>query len=168
MRQIREAILSDVAAVMPVVDAARCMMHRSGNVNQWINGYPSASVIVADINRHGGFVVEDDGRVVAYFAFLPAPEPTYAHISPDAGGAGGAWLDGLPYHVIHRLAGLPGVHGIFRSVMDWAFCRTRSIRIDTHRDNTVMQHNLLKHGFAYCGIIFLANGDERLAYQKTV
>ena len=58
MRQIREAILSDVAAVMPVVDAARCMMHRSGNVNQWINGYPSASVIVADINRHGGFVVE--------------------------------------------------------------------------------------------------------------
>ena len=127
MRQIREAILSDVAAVMPVVDAARCMMHRSGNVNQWINGYPSASVIEADINRHGGFIVEDDGRVVAYFAFLPAPEPTYAHISPDAGGAGGAWLDGLPYHVIHRLAGLPGVHGIFRSVMDWAFCRTRRI-----------------------------------------
>ena len=27
-----------------------------------------------------------------------------------------------------------------------------------------MQHNIAKHGFAYCGII-LANGDERLAYQ---
>ena len=24
-----------------------------------------------------------------------------------------------------------------------------------------------KHGFQYCGIIFLANGDERLAFQKT-
>ena len=29
-----------------------------------------------------------------------------------------------------------------------------------------MQHNIEKHGFTYCGIIYLANGDERLAYQK--
>ena len=122
-RVIRHATLDDVPVIMLLIDEARGIMRSCGNVNQWINGYPSASVIEADINRHGGFVVEDDGRVVAYFAFLPAPEPTYAHISPDAGGAGGAWLDGLPYHVIHRLAGLPGLHGIFRSVMDWAFCR---------------------------------------------
>ena len=31
----------------------------------------------------------------------------------------------------------------------------------------VMQHNILKHGFIYCGIIYLLSGDERLAYQKT-
>jgi len=24
----------------------------------------------------------------------------------------------------------------------------------------------LKHGFTYCGIIYLLSGDERLAYQK--
>ena len=29
-----------------------------------------------------------------------------------------------------------------------------------------MQHILQKHGFRYCGIIYLLNGDERLAYQK--
>ena len=29
-----------------------------------------------------------------------------------------------------------------------------------------MQYNLLKHGFTYCGIIYLQSGDERLAYQK--
>ena len=28
-----------------------------------------------------------------------------------------------------------------------------------------MLHNIEKHGFTYCGIIYLANGDERLAYQ---
>jgi hypothetical protein len=28
-----------------------------------------------------------------------------------------------------------------------------------------MQHNILKHGFTYCGIIHLASGDERLAFQ---
>jgi hypothetical protein len=31
-----------------------------------------------------------------------------------------------------------------------------------------MQHNILKHGFTYCGIIYLLSGDERLAYQKTI
>jgi len=44
--------------------------------------------------------------------------------------------------------------------------RYNNIRIDTHRDNAIMQHNIEKHGFTYCGIIYLANGDERLAYQK--
>ena len=38
--------------------------------------------------------------------------------------------------------------------------------VDTHRDNAIMQHNIKKHGFTYCGIIYLANGDKRLAYQK--
>ena len=35
-----------------------------------------------------------------------------------------------------------------------------------YRDNVIMQHNIAKHGFSYCGIIYLASGDERLAYQK--
>ena len=30
----------------------------------------------------------------------------------------------------------------------------------------IMQHNILKHGFTYCGIIYLQSGDARLAYQK--
>jgi len=41
------------------------------------------------------------------------------------------------------------------------------LRIDTHRDNKIMQHNLTKHGFSYCGVIYLASGDERLAYQRS-
>lgn len=28
-----------------------------------------------------------------------------------------------------------------------------------------MQHVIEKYGFTYCGIIYLASGDERLAYQ---
>jgi hypothetical protein len=50
--------------------------------------------------------------------------------------------------------------------MDFCFSLDPNIRIDTHRDNHIMQHNIAKHGFAYCGIIYLANGDERLAYQR--
>ena len=64
------------------------------------------------------------------------------------------------------MGGIHGAHSIFSSVMAFAFTREPNIRIDTHRDNIIMQHNLAKHGFTYCGIIFLANGDERLAFQK--
>ena len=161
-RTIRRSTYDDLHAIMQVIDAARKMMHASGNVNQWINGYPSEEVIHADIARDGGFLVTDDERIVAYFAFLPAPEPTYEKIYD------GAWLNDEPYYVIHRLASWPDVHGIWDSVLAWAFERTRTLRVDTHRDNHIMQHNILKHGFTYCGIIYLLSGDERLAYQKTI
>lgn len=64
------------------------------------------------------------------------------------------------------MGGKHGTHGIFSSVMKFAFAHNRNIRIDTHRDNVIMQHNLAKHGFTYCRIIYLLSGDERLAYQR--
>ena len=167
-RIIREARPMDMADIMKVMDAAKKIMRQSGNMHQWGEGYPSEAVIMADMERNGGFViVEDDGeyqssgKVVGYFAFLSSPEPTYARIYE------GKWLDDeLPYHVIHRIGSYPDVHGIFNSIMDFCFSKDPNIRIDTHRDNTIMQHNIAKHGFTYCGIIYLANGDERLAYQR--
>ena len=42
-----------------------------------------------------------------------------------------------------------------------------NIRIDTHRDNLVMQHLLADEGFSYCGVIHCWSGDERLAFQLT-
>jgi hypothetical protein len=64
--------------------------------------------------------------------------------------------------------GYPDAHGIFSSIMEFCFSNDENIRIDTHHDNKIMQHNILKHGFTYCGIIYLLSGDERLAYQKIV
>jgi len=162
-RIIREARPTDMAEIMKVVDAAKKIMRQSGNMHQWGEGYPSEAVITGDMNKNGGFVVEDDGMVVGYFAFLPSPEPTYAKIYE------GDWIDDeRPYHVVHRIASYPDAHGIFSSIMDFCFSHDSNIRIDTHRDNKIMQHNILKHGFSYCGIIYLASGDERLAYQKLI
>ena len=158
---IREARPSDMSAIMQVMEAAKKIMRSSGNMHQWGEGYPSEAVILSDIEKNGGFVVEEDSKVIAYFAFLPSPEPTYDRIY------GGRWLDDVqPYHVIHRIASYPNVHGIFKSIMDFCFSRDANIRIDTHKDNTIMQHNIEKHGFTYCGIIYLESGDERLAYQR--
>ena len=161
-RIIRKAVLpADGEAVMKVFDAARGIMVASGNTRQWADRYPALENVEEDIRREGAFVVEDDGRVVGYFAFLPSPEPTYATIYD------GQWLDdALPYHVVHRIASLSDAHGIFASIMDFCFSHDHNIRIDTHSDNHIMQHNILKHGFTYCGIILLANGDPRLAYQR--
>ena len=162
-RIIREAHPSDMADIMTVMDAAKKIMRQSGNMYQWGTGYPSETVITADMEKKGGFVVEDSGTIVGYFAFLPSSEPTYDKIYE------GDWLDDTkPYHVIHRIASFPDAHGIFSSIMDFCFSHDTNIRIDTHRDNKIMQHNILKHGFTYCGIIYLASGDERLAYQKTM
>ena len=161
-RTIRKASLpKDSGRLMEVFAAAKGIMTADGNTNQWTDGYPSLDIVQSDIEKDGGFVVEDDGKIVAYFAFLPSPEPTYDKIYD------GKWLDNSkPYHVIHRIASFPEAHGIFQSIMEFCFANERNIRIDTHRDNKIMQHNIEKHGFKYCGIIHLANGDERLAYQK--
>lgn len=162
-RTVREARPTDMAAIMQVMEAAKKIMRSSGNMHQWGEAYPSEEIINHDMEQHGGFVVEDDGCVVGYFAFLPSPEPTYSRIF------GGEWIDDmLPYHVVHRIASLPDVHHVFSCIMDFCFANDRNIRIDTHKDNRIMQHNLLKHGFIYCGIIYLASGDERLAYQRIV
>ena len=160
-RTIRKATAQDMEAILTVFDAARKIMADSGNTNQWKNGYPSEEIVLSDMEKKGGFVIEDGGQIVGYFAFLPSPEPTYSKIY------NGEWLDDtLPYHVIHRIASYPDIHGIFKSIMEFSFAHESNIRIDTHKDNHIMQHNILKHGFTYCGIIHLASGDERLAYQK--
>ena len=146
---------------MKVMEAAKRIMRSSGNMHQWTDGYPSEAVIAADMEHNGGFVIEDDdgehqssGKIVGYFAFLPSPEPTYARIYE------GKWVDDeRPYHVVHRIASYPDAHGIFSSIMDFCFSHDSNIRIDTHRDNHIMQHNMVKHGFSYCGIIYLGSGD---------
>ena len=160
-RRIRKALPTDMASIMQVTEAAKGIMRASGNMHQWTDGYPSEAVILSDMEKGGGYVVEEDSRIVAYFAFLTSPEPTYAKIYD------GEWLDDMQsYHVVHRIASFPDTHGIFSSIMDFCFSKDSNIRIDTHRDNRIMQHVIKKYGFTYCGIIYLASGDERLAFQK--
>lgn len=159
---IRPAIPSDIESIMDVLDEARGIMRSAGNLHQWANGYPSQQIIEHDISTGGGYVAlaPDGTTIVAYFALLPSPEPTYAFID-------GQWADDThPYHVIHRMGSRAAAHGIFRSITDYAFAIDHNLRIDTHRDNRIMQHLLEKHAFTRCGIIYLENGDERIAYQK--
>lgn len=42
--------------------------------------------------------------------------------------------------------------------MDFCRARVNHLRIDTHRDNGVMQYLILKHGFVPCGTIWVEDG----------
>ena len=109
----------------------------------------SLETILHEAERNGcSYLAEKDGEAVGTFAFIPSPEPTYGYIE-------GAWLDDAPYYVIHRIAASRKSRGLFKAMLDYCFGKTDNIRIDTHRDNVIMQHLLSKHGFAYCGIIYL-------------
>ncbi len=169
MLQTEKARIEDLEIIMSVIDAARNIMQQNGNTQQWVKGYPDIETIKQDIaNENGLVIVDENEEIVAYYAFIRNQlDPTYQTIKD------GHWLDsdtdelGLcSYSVIHRIASLPNVHGIFDEIMRHCSVFTGNIRIDTHRDNHIMQHILEKHGFVYCGIIFTERGDERLAYQR--
>ncbi len=162
----RPATEADLPAVLPVFEAAKAIMRADGNHDQWgAPGFPGDALLLRDIARGGGFVISSEAEgeveksIVAYFALLPSPEPTYDVID-------GAWLTDGHYGVIHRIASYPEVHGIFSAVIDFAAARYPHLRIDTHRDNRIMQHLIDMAGFTYCGVIWLEDGTERLAYER--
>lgn len=161
-RTIRRATVNDVQEVLHLIDSGREIMIASGNTHQWDDNHPSRGLIANDITNGDSYLLLEEGKPIATWAFAKGPEPAYAVIYD------GAWLDDRPYHVIHRVASLPHYHGVIKDLLDWCFSKDGNIRIDTHKDNSVMRHCLTKYGFTYCGIIHLQNGDERLAYQKSV
>lgn len=159
--RIRKATYEDIPVLMQLFERAKSIMRASGNMHQWGSGYPSEEIVRRDIDAGVCYVMCDNSTVVATMAFIPGPDPTYSVIED------GAWLNDEPYYVIHRIAvAVPG-KGCARRLLDWAFERTGTVRIDTHRDNVIMHHILRGYGFEYCGVIHLANGDLRDAYQKS-
>lgn len=158
---VRHSTLDDLPIILGLRDQAREIMRSYGNTFQWPDGYPRDDMFRKDIETGGSHVIVDkSGTIVGTFALLPSPEVTY-NIIYD-----GQWLDEKPYHVIHRIASTPESHGILDVVLDYCEAVSPNIRIDTHEANIIMRKGLERHGYHYCGIIHLLNGDERLAFQK--
>lgn len=158
---VRKSTINDLPRILELRDLARGIMRANGNHDQWPEGYPTEDTFRQDIQQGHSYVMVEDGNIVATWALIPGPDPTYSIIYD------GEWLDNdLPYHVVHRIASTPRSHGVMDRLLQFCFTRCNNLRIDTHRDNHIMRHCLQKHGFTYCGIIHIANGDKRLAYQK--
>ena len=159
---IRQATVQDIPEILRIYGAARAFMRCSGNMTQWSGGYPPEDIIRADITKNILRVMENEtGHLYAVFALIPGDDPTYARIE-------GAWKDTSPYATIHRAASDGTEHGVFRAMLDFARTQYNHLRADTHADNIPMQSCLQKNGFAYCGVIYLANGDPRRAYEWSI
>lgn len=158
MYQIRQAQWADFDRILDIYAIARDFMAQTGNPTQWGNHYPPLSMLEADIPAGNLYVVEDQG-IHGVFAYFSEPDPTYAYIED------GAWLSDGPYGTIHRVAS-DGSGGVFSAVLRFAMEQNSHVRIDTHGDNKVMQHVLTKHGFTRTGIIYLEDGDPRIAFER--
>ncbi len=157
---IRKAIESDLLEIKNIVDKARELMKSSGNINQWVDGYPSIDVLLSDIRSGNAYLLLRENKAVAYFAMIDGPDPTYNLITK------GSWLNDDSYGVLHRIASNGEAKGVFKEILLYASEHYSNIRIDTHHDNKIMQRLLEQNGFVYCGVIFLGDGSPRLAYQR--
>ena len=157
----RGATRGDLDRITDIYARARTAMAAAGNPCQWGSSYPSRELLEQDILTNRLFLYVVNGRIEAVFAFVMGEEPTYARIED------GAWLDAArPYATLHRLASAGLSHGVAAQVLAWCLERCESLRADTHADNKIMQHVLESSGFTRCGIIHVADGSPRIAYQK--
>lgn len=158
--QIRKTRSKDIDTVMGIYERARIRMQKEGNPTQWGQHHPPQTLIEQDIQEGNSYVCIEDDAIVGVFYFSISNDPTYNFIKD------GHWLSDEPYGVIHRIAIDIPYKGYAKKAIQWCFDCHPNLRIDTHADNKVMQRALQKNGFTYCGIIYVQDGSERLAFQR--
>ena len=136
-------------------------MASTGNPDQWGDNYPTREMIHQDILNEKCYVNIKNGIIAAVFYFAVEEDPTYGYIE-------GSWLNEEPYGVIHRIAVENSGRGTAAECFAYAQTHCRNLRIDTHEKNIPMQNCLDKQGFTRCGVIYLEDGDPRIAYQKVI
>lgn len=167
MVKFRKAIKRDIENIFSIIEHGQAYLKEQG-VAQWQDNYPNKETIEHDIENGYAYVVEEASELIGTVALSFDGEITYNKIFD------GQWLSLYDdYCVIHRMA----IHKAWRGSGISSFmmhsiislCKDKgiqSIKVDTHRNNMPMQQYLEKKGFQYCGVIYLLDGDERLAYEK--
>lgn len=164
--EFRKSSIDDIPEMMKIINQAQ-EYFRSKGIDQWQDGYPNEDNLKEDIGADESYVMLIDGKIVATVAISFRGESTYDKIYE------GEWLSDRKYAVVHRVAisdEFKG-RGLSHKIMSFSEekCKEygyKSIKIDTHEDNSVMRGLLEKNGFKYCGVILLEDGAERVAYEK--
>ena len=162
----RLAQAEDKDSILEIIEGAQAYFKEAG-IDQWQNGYPNRETIEEDIKLKKAYVLVENEKVIATAYLSFNDESTYDVIYE------GEWISAASYAVIHRVGVAStykgnGIAGILFEKLT-PLCKekgAKSIKIDTHEDNKSMQRFLEKHGFKYCGIIYLEDGHKRFAYEK--
>lgn len=158
---VRKATEADFSQISAIYARAREFMRQTGNASQWKNTYPTEDIILSDIQNGYLHLLTDEDGIQCVFAFLSEGDPVYDHID-------GAWLNDKPHAAIHRVASAGKKKGMISACMRYCTTICSNLKIDTHEDNKIMQHQLEKEGFFRCGIVILKNGEKRIAYQRSL
>lgn len=166
--EFRQAKISDLDQIVEIIELSKKYLKET-KVDQWQDGYPAKEDLRRDIESGNSYVLTNKDEIVATTVISLDGESTYNSIF------NGEWITNEDYIVMHRVA----VHdkykgkGIFKELIKEAesFALNKgisSIKIDTHRDNISMQRAVVKNDFKKCGIIYLEDGSERIAFEKVL
>ncbi|HHQ4317978.1 GNAT family N-acetyltransferase [Clostridium perfringens] len=166
--EFRQAKISDLDQIVEIIELSKKYLKET-KVDQWQDGYPEKEDLRRDIESRNSYVLTNKDEIVATTVISLDGESTYNSIF------NGEWITNEDYIVMHRVA----VHdkykgkGIFKELIKEAEVLAlnkgiSSIKIDTHRDNISMQRAVVKNDFKKCGIIYLEDGSERIAFEKVL
>lgn len=190
--RLRKSTPADVDRIMEILNDGRAAIAKLG-IDQWAGGYPQREVIEADVEWGESYVAEDeDGTILGTEMICFFGEPDYSTYD------NGEWLtdsplvaprnpiphepdlsapDAVTYCVVHRVA--VAASAAKRGVGLWMLQQAeelarangmKSMRIDTHPQNTVMRHMVEKAGYTNCCTIYISHAEgltpERAAYEK--
>ncbi len=166
--EFRKSTTNDIKDIVFIIKQAQ-EYFKENNIDQWQNGYPNEQVIINDIKSEESYVLVESGRILGTSFLSFRGEKNYDKIYE------GKWITNGSYGVIHRIAVLEkekgrGLAGYIIKSMEH-ICKQKnieSLKIDTHKSNKSMQKLLEKNGFRYCGVIYLEDGGERVAFEKNI
>ena len=157
---VRLARIEDLQEILKIYAIARQVMKVTGNPDQWGDNRPLHEDIVKDIEEEKMYLIEEESQILGVFSLYDY-DPDYEYIE-------GEWLNDEPYLAIHKVASSGQKGGIFSRILEFTKTKAVNIRIDTHKHNKMLQLQVKKNGFSYCGIVYINGELERLAYQLIV
>lgn len=162
----RKTNKNDVLEVNEIFTQAKNFIKNLG-IDQWQadDDYPNVNSILVDIDKNISYVAVLGDEIVGTIVISFDYEEPYSNIQ-------GKKLCNIDsYAVIHRFAiknehrGSNLAHFLLENIEN--ICNNnyvKSICIDTHKGNIVMQKFALKNGFEFCGEINILCGGETLRY----
>ena len=162
---IRHANKTDLIDIMVIIEKAKIYM-KENKINQWSENYPNEDDFLTDLKENRLYVADIDGKVIGMAVLVLDGDADYKNID-------GKWLSAGKYGVIHRIAVNPDYksQNVAKNLLDFFEKKLKelnydSIRVDTHKDNKSMLRFIEKNGFQKCGIVYIRNTDERIAFEK--
>lgn len=160
---LRKATKQDIPTIEHIIKAASARLGAAG-IDQWQRGYPNRASVERDVADGVGMVLCEGDTIIVYGAVIFTGEPAYNDLT------GGEWLTAGDYACVHRLCvneifvGMGFSKHFMMAAEAMASERVKSIRIDTHPENKIMQGLIQRLGYTYCGDVVIES--RRLAYEK--